>query len=93
MTRKQIRALEESGARVPVRFTGRFRGVYYYLGVQWRGPTNAIGHGVRARFATQKNTYQTAGGPMTLIEETCTERGGLSLVENHGGPPYLTQAA
>lgn len=92
MTRKEIAALEASpGARVPVRFTGRFRGVHYYRGVQWRGPTNAVGHGKAASFRSQRNAYATASGKMTLIEETCVQSGELSLVCIHGSPAYLTQ--
>jgi hypothetical protein len=29
----------------PPRFTGKHRGQYFYRGVRWLGPTNAIGRG------------------------------------------------
>ena len=34
----------------PGLFTGKWHGVYYYRGVKWVGPTNAIGQGKIAMF-------------------------------------------
>jgi hypothetical protein len=60
MTREEIRRLENSGADRPVLFTGKFRGITFYRGVQWRGPTNAIGFG-------RLHLVENQGGPCYYI--------------------------
>lgn len=47
MTRDEIQRSESNGGRMPARFTGVWKGVHYYMGEVWTGPTNAIGHGKR----------------------------------------------
>jgi len=51
-----IRALELSGAPMPNRFTGCWKGRHYYLGRHWLGPTNEVGNkrlrgGIKAHLA------------------------------------------
>lgn len=56
------------------------KGVHYYNGRPWSGPTNMVGYGRKARFRESRNTYVGMGGvKMTLVEETCVQPGGLSF--------------
>ena len=48
LTKRQIQDLEEMGAKMPVRFTGKWKGQTYYKGQVWAGPDdNRIGFGKR----------------------------------------------
>jgi hypothetical protein len=47
LTREEIRNLEESGAKMPIGFTGKWKGRIFYKGRVWGGPDNRIGYGKR----------------------------------------------
>jgi hypothetical protein len=49
----------------PNRFTGNWKGVQYYKGVVWGGPSNMIGYGTRprARFVPKARAACDTRGP------------------------------
>jgi len=43
LTAAETRQLEKDGAAMPRGFTGIWKGVLYFKGLRWEGPTNAMG--------------------------------------------------
>lgn len=68
---------------IPARFTGKFRGQYYFKGRIWDGPSNAIGQGARkATFIRKPRAKCDLRGPNnspSVDLEICAREGGLVL--------------
>jgi hypothetical protein len=74
LTRRQISELESSGAPMPNHYTGRWKGVLFYKGLHWTGPTNLLG----CRDRRVRHLEHPTGPHTTALDRTLRAERGLT---------------